>query len=128
MRLPQGPLRSRNFRLLLTCDVISMTGSAVAVVAIPFAVLAIGGSASDVGFVATALSLSLVAFLLLGGALADRLPRPKVMLAANMLQAVAQAAPAAPRLPGPPQVAGPVVLGAAHGGGMGFYSPAPPGL
>jgi MFS family permease len=128
MRLPQGPLRSRNFRLLLACDVISMTGSAVAVVAIPFAVLAIGGSASDVGFVATALSLSLVAFLLLGGVLADRLPRHKVMLAANMLQAVAQAASAALVLIGTAQVWELIVLTAARGVGMGFYSPAAAGL
>jgi len=41
----RGPLGSRNFRLLLACDVISGIGSAVAFVAIPFAVLAIGGSA-----------------------------------------------------------------------------------
>jgi hypothetical protein len=43
MRPPPGPLRSRNFRLLLACDVISMAGSSVAIVATPFAVLAIGG-------------------------------------------------------------------------------------
>ena len=47
-----GPLRSRNFRLLLACDVISASGTAVATVALPFAVLQIGGSASDVGYVA----------------------------------------------------------------------------
>jgi len=56
MRLPRGALQSRNFRLLVACDVISGTGNAVAIVAIPFAVLAIGGSASDVGYVATACS------------------------------------------------------------------------
>ena len=54
VRLPQGPLRSRNFRLLLACNVISVTGTAVALVAVPFAVLAIGGSAADVGYVAAA--------------------------------------------------------------------------
>jgi hypothetical protein len=37
-----GPLASRNFRLLLACDVISYLGSAMAGVALPFAVLAIG--------------------------------------------------------------------------------------
>lgn len=45
MKVPPGPLRSRNFRLLLACSVISVTGTAVAIVATPFAVLAIGGSA-----------------------------------------------------------------------------------
>jgi len=44
-----GPLASRNFRLLLACDVISWLGSAMAGVALPFAVLAIGGSPADIG-------------------------------------------------------------------------------
>ena len=77
MRLPRGALsrgalRSRNFRLLLACDVISGTGNAVAFVAIPFAVLSIGGSASDVGYVATASLLPMIAFLLVGGVVGDR--------------------------------------------------------
>jgi hypothetical protein len=42
----RGPLRSRNFRLIVTSNVISLAGSAVYFVAIPFAVLGIGGSAS----------------------------------------------------------------------------------
>lgn len=37
MGMRWGPLRSRNFRLLLACDVISVTGTAVANVAIPCA-------------------------------------------------------------------------------------------
>jgi len=49
-----SPLRSRNFRLLAACNIISAGGSAVSLVAIPFAVLRIGGTASDLGYVATA--------------------------------------------------------------------------
>jgi hypothetical protein len=45
MGIAEGPLGSRNFRLLLVSNVISVTGSSVAIVAIPFAVLAVGGSA-----------------------------------------------------------------------------------
>ena len=128
MRLPPGPLRSRNFRLLLACDVISMAGSSVAIVATPFAVLAIGGSATDVGFVATASTLTLVAFLLLGGVVADRLPRHQVMLAANLLQALTQAASAALVLTGHAQVWELIALSAGRGVGMGFYFPAAAGL
>jgi hypothetical protein len=40
--VPRGPLQSRNFRLLMTSNVVSLTGSAVSFVAIPFAVLKIG--------------------------------------------------------------------------------------
>jgi hypothetical protein len=52
--LAGGPLAERNFRLLVGCDVTSMLGTAMASVAVPFAVLASGGSVSDVGFVAAA--------------------------------------------------------------------------
>ena len=62
MRALSGALRSRNFRLLLACNVTSLTGSAVALVATPFAVLAVGGSAGDVGYVATAMLVPVVVF------------------------------------------------------------------
>jgi hypothetical protein len=86
MRVPQGTLLSRNFRLLLACNVISVAGTAVALVAIPFAVLAIGGSAADVGYVAAAVMVPALIFPL-GAVVADRLPRHQVMMAANALQA-----------------------------------------
>jgi predicted MFS family arabinose efflux permease len=123
-----GPLRSRNFRLLLACDVISASGTAVATVALPFAVLRIGGSASDVGYVAAAYLVPLIGFLLLGGVVADRLPRHQVMVAANALQALAQAASAVLLLAGYARVWELAALAAARGIGSGFYLPASEGL
>lgn len=128
MRLPRGALQSRNFRLLLACDVISGTGNAVAIVAIPFAVLAIGGSASDVGYVATAALIPMIAFLVAGGVAGDRLPRHKVMTAANSLQAVAQGMAAILVLTGYARVWQLLVLAALRGTGLGFYYPAAQGL
>jgi len=124
----RGPLHSRNFRLLATCNVISVAGSAVSFVAIPFAVLGIGGSASDVGYVATAELIPLIAFLLLGGVVADRLPRHKVMVTANALQALAQGSSAALLLTGHARVWQLAALAAAGGVGIGFYYPAEQGL
>ena len=123
-----GALRSRNFRLLLACDVISLTGSSVAVVAIPFAVLAIGGSASDVGYVEAAALVPMIVFLLLGGVVADRLPRHLVIVAANALQALAQAASAVLMLTGYARVWELATLAAILGVGFGFYFPASTGL
>jgi MFS family permease len=128
MRLPPGPLRSRNFRLLLACNVISVTGNAVAIVATPFAVLAIGGSAIDVGYVATAFTAALLVFLLLGGVVADRLPRHKVILTANAVQALAQGASAALVLAGSAHVWQLMLLSVVRGAGQGFYFPAAAGL
>jgi MFS family permease len=126
--MPAGPLQSRNFRLFLACDAISVTGTAVAVVAIPFAVLAIGGSASDVGYVATAGLVPIIIFLLLGGVVADRLPRHRVIMAANMLQALAQGASAILVLADRARVWELMALAAARGIGVGFYFPAAQGL
>ena len=128
MRLPRGALQSRNFRLLVACDVIAGTGNAVAFVAIPFAVLAIGGSVSDVGYVATASLIPMLVFLLFGGVAGDRLPRHKVMMAANILQSAAQATSAVLVLTHHAFVWELLVLAAARGTGLGFYFPAAQGL
>src|ERR1700685_3388549 len=106
MRSPPGPLRSRNFQLLVACDVVTLAGTSIASVAIPFAVLSIHGSGSDVGFVPTAGLLPLVLFLLLGGVVADRLPRHQVMIAADLLQGAAQTAAAVVMLTGTAHVWG----------------------
>jgi MFS family permease len=128
VKVLRGPLRSRNFQLLLGCDVISMAGTSIAVVATPFAVLSIGGSGSDVGYVATAGVLPLVVFLLAGGVVADRLPRHQVMVAADVLQGVAQAVTAILVLTGNARVWELLVLSAVRGTGLGFYFPAATGL
>lgn len=128
MRLPPGPLASRNFRLLLGCDVITGTGAAFAFIAIPFAVLSIGGSTADVGYVSAAAMAAMIVFLLAGGVVADRLARHKVMTAANAVQCGAQAVAAALVLTGHAHVWELLVLGAVRGLGLGFYFPAAQGL
>jgi predicted MFS family arabinose efflux permease len=128
MRTPRGALQSSNFRLLLGCDVISITGTAVAVVAIPFAVLAVGGSDSDIGYVSVSALVPMITFLLLGGVVADRLPRHQVMMAADALQCLAQAASAALVLAGVARIWELAALAALRGLGMGFFYPAVQGL
>ena len=122
------PLASRNFRLLVSCNVISVTGSAVANVAIPFAVLGIGGSARDVGYVATAKFTPLILTLLLGGVIADRLPRHQVLFAANLFQAAASGAAAALVLSHRARLWELIVLAAAAGVGVAVSYPAAQGL
>jgi MFS family permease len=123
-----GPLGSRNFRLLAACNLISVTGSQVAAVAIPFAVLRSGGSASDVGYVATAELTAMIGCLLLGGVIADRLPRHHVLMAAEALQALGQGVAAALVLTGHARVWELAALAAAAGAGFGFFYPAAQGL
>ena len=101
-----------------------MFGTAVALVAVPFAVLSIGGSAADVGYVTASGMLPVIVFLLLGGVIADRLPRQQVVAGANVLQALAQAGSAALVLSGRAEVWELMALAAVRGIGLGFDYPA----
>jgi MFS family permease len=127
-KLRSGPLGSRNFTLLVTCDVISMAGTSIAVVATPFAVLAIGGDATALGYVSAAAWVPMLAFLLAGGVVADRLPRQLLITLANLVQAAAQLLAGVLVLGGTANVAWLVVLTAARGFGLGIYIPAAAGL
>ena len=74
-----GPLRFRDFRWLVTGTATSSLGNAIAPVALAFAVLDLGGSASDLGLVVAAYALAEVVTILFGGVLGDRVPRQLMM-------------------------------------------------
>lgn len=64
----------------------------MAPVALAFAVLNLTKNAVDLGLVLAAQSVSLVLFLLVGGVVADRFPRSKVLIVSNVGAAVSQGA------------------------------------
>lgn len=70
-----GALAERSFRLFWTGRTTSALGDAMMPVTLAFAVLSAGGSAADIGLVIAATMLVRTLLLLIGGALADRLPR-----------------------------------------------------
>jgi MFS family permease len=74
------PLRYRDFRLL-------WTGLAVSLVALAWQVIELGGGPAQLSLVTALYSVGLLAFVLLGGVAADRLPQRLVMLAADLLRA-----------------------------------------
>ncbi|MEU3060479.1 MFS transporter [Streptomyces subrutilus] len=118
----------RNYTLLTGAAVVTSLGSHGALIAAAFAVLETGGSGWDVGLVTAARTLPLVLFLLIGGALADRLPRHRVMVAANALNCVSQAAFAVLVLAGDPQLWQMMLLTALCGTGTAFFNPAAEGM
>ncbi|WPB89451.1 MFS transporter [Streptomyces malaysiensis] len=118
----------RNYTLLTAAAVVTGLGNAGALIAAAFAVLEAGGDGGDVGLVAAARTLPLVVFLLIGGALADRLPRHRVMVAANSLNCVSQAAFAVLVLSGEARLWQMAVLSALGGTGQAFFSPAAEGM
>ncbi|MEU4119270.1 MFS transporter [Kitasatospora sp. NPDC028055] len=119
---------SRNFRIQTAATVISGLGNAGAPIATAFAVLGNGGGATEVGYVTAARLLPTVLFLLVGGTLADRLPRHHVMVAANLFSGASQAVLAALVLAGNVQLWQLLVLSAAGGAGYALYSPAAGGM
>jgi MFS family permease len=128
VKMMRGPLGSRNFRLLLASQVISTLGSQIAAIAVPFAVLAIHGSIADVGYVSASSMTMMILCLVLGGVVADRLPRYRVIVAAECLQCVAQGISAVLILEHHAQVWELIALAAVRGTGFGFYMPAAQGL
>ncbi|MEV7615112.1 MFS transporter [Streptomyces sp. NPDC089799] len=118
----------RNYTLLTSAAVITNLGAHGALVASAFAVLEAGGSGGDVGLVAAARTLPLVLFLLVGGAVADRLPRHRVMVAANAVNCVSQGAFAAVVLLGHAQLWQMMLFSALCGTGQAFFNPAAEGM
>ncbi|MDP9845467.1 MFS transporter [Streptosporangium lutulentum] len=81
-------LRDRRFTLLLAARTISVLGSSFAPVALAFGILALpGATATTLSVVLAAEALPTVAFMLVGGVIADRLPRHRVMMAGETINA-----------------------------------------
>src|SRR6188508_1076799 len=88
--VPDHPLRHASYRWLLSGVAVNSLGNGVAPVALAFAVLDLGGDASDLGAVVGLYALADVAAVLFGGVLGDRLPRTVMMQGSSALAAVAQ--------------------------------------
>jgi MFS family permease len=123
-----APLRARQFRLLFLGRTISFAGSAMAPVALAFAVLELTGSKTDLGLVLAARSIPQVVFLLVGGVWADRLSRHRVMVASNVLSGAAQAAIAVLLVTGAAEIWHLAALAAVNGFAAAFFFPASQGV
>jgi hypothetical protein len=124
VRRRAGVLAEPNFRRFYAGYVTSLLGSSMSTVAIAWAVLDSGGSATGLGYVFTAGVVSQVLMLVFAGAIADRLGRRRVMLAADVLRFAAQASLAAALFAGRPAIWLFVVLAWLEGTGEAFFSPA----
>jgi MFS family permease len=125
-----GALRERDFRLLFTGQTISLIGSSITTVALAFAVLEISPHhyAIDYGIVGAAGLVPLVAFLLVGGVWADRLPRQWVMLVSDVVRFACQAVMAWLLLTHRATILELVALQFVRGSAEAFFRPAQTGL
>lgn len=121
-------LRIREFRRLFSGYAVSVMGDRMVVVALAFAVLEIGGSTSDVGLVLAAGTFPLVATVLVGGVVADRVSRRAVMVVADLVRVASQGTMAALLIAGAGEVWMLALLAGVTGAATGFFSPALTGL
>lgn len=121
-------LRERPFRLLFSAQTASVVGDNFTTVALPFAVLDLTGSASDLGIVLAARTTALMALLLVGGVWADRLSRRRVMVWSNLVRCASQVLLGTLLLAGVAQLWHLVALFALHGAATAFFLPASNGL
>jgi MFS family permease len=123
-----APLRHREFRLLFAGRLTSLAGSAIAPIALAFAVLDITGSASDLGLVLAAGVVPQIMFFLFGGVVADRFARNRVMVVTDVVDALVQFAAAVLVLNGTAEIWHLAGLNAVRGGASAFFFPAAQGL
>jgi hypothetical protein len=116
------------YRLLFGSQVLSVLGDRVTSVALPFAVLSIGGGIRDVAITSTAQFLPFVLLAVPAGVWADRWDRKRILVASDTVRLVTQAVAATLLLSGAAQVPHLVVLAAVFGAADAFFSPAFSGL
>ena len=110
-----SPLRQPNFRWYFLATSINLMGGTMASVALAFAVLDISDSPSALGQVLAANSIPLVVFLLLGGVIADRIDRARLIQAGMLLAGLSQAAVATLVITDAAEIWHLIVLGAVNG-------------
>jgi MFS family permease len=137
MTQPAGRLRTLvpdvlrtepQFRLLFAGQVLSLVGDRVMLVALPFAVLEAGGGLGAVGLVVAAELVPFLVFAIVGGVVADRGDRRRVLVASDVARLVVQAVGGALLLA---DAATPLTLGvlaALYGTADAFFQPAFTGL
>ena len=85
-----APLSDRQCRLLWLAHTTSAAGDSLMPLALPFAVLSVDASASALGAVLAVFWVTRLACTLLGGVVADRLPRRRVMLVCDVIRAAVE--------------------------------------
>ncbi|SDM51116.1 MFS transporter [Allokutzneria albata] len=116
------------FHWFFAGQLVSLLGNAMAPVALAFAVLDASGKAGDLGIVLAAHMVPMLGFLLVGGAVADRLPRRGVLVVSNLGCAITQGGVAALLLAGAYDLIALAALSFVMGVLMAFTTPALRGI
>jgi MFS family permease len=117
-------LREPNYRRLFVGRTTSLIGDGMAPVALAFAILGLTGSATDLGIVLAAHSVVLIALLLVGGVVGDRVSPRLSMLGADFARTFSMGAIAVLLLTGTAEIWQLALLYAVDGAATAFFNPA----
>lgn len=112
------------YRRLWIGRTVSLVGDGIAPVALAFAVLDLTGSATDLGIVLALHSLVLIALVLVGGVIADRISPRRAMLGADATRTVSMGLIAVLLLAGVAEIWELALLYAIDGAATAFFNPA----
>ncbi len=125
MLIDLGPLRrNRDYRALYVGQFVSLVGSMITYVAIPYQVFALTGSSLAVGLLGTVQLVPLLLAALFGGATADALDRRRLLLGSELVLALCSGALAANATLAHPAVWVPFAAAGAMSALNGFHRPA----
>jgi len=126
--LPAVLREEPQYRLLFGSQVLSVLGDRVTSVALPFAVLSVGGGVRDVALTSTAQFLPFVLLAIPAGVWADRWDRKRILISSDLVRLVTQSIAAVLLLSGQAEVVHLAVLAAVFGSADAFFAPAFSGL
>lgn len=118
------PFAIRDYRVLASALAISVFGHGLWAVAMVYQVKALGGGPVQLSVVATATSVGILAFVLLGGIVADRVPGRRILILVEITTLVTVATVATLALTGWLQLWQLAVAGFLLGSGAAFFFPA----
>jgi MFS family permease len=118
------PLRERDFALLWTGMTVSLLGDGIFLVAEAWQVYDLDNDPVALSIVGTSWTLGMVAFLLTGGVLTDRVDRRRVLIGADLVRAAALLAMGVLSVTGAIAIWHLVVLSLLMGVGEAFFGPA----
>ncbi|MFH9249300.1 MFS transporter [Streptomyces lydicus] len=126
---PPGLWRERRFVLLAAARTLSVLGNGFARVALSFAVLALPGAGpGQLSLVLACQAVPQLAFVLVGGVIADRMSRSRLMVVADLVGAAAYAGLAAMVLTGHAPLSALCLLAVLAGTATALFSPAMDGV
>lgn len=123
-----GALHEPNLRWLIGAQWTSLIGDYMVLVALPFAVFAVGGSTAQIGIAFGIDAMALLLLVLFGGVVGDRVSRRSVMIAADLARFGGEAVFALLLISGHAEFWMLLAVQAVHGAASAFFLPAMSGL